>query len=131
MTDKFEPQSGLLSNALSASLPPKRAEGLWFTDREITLDGYEFVECRFDNCKLRVANAQYVNLQRCFISDDTNFIFGHSALSAIRLFNLKTNWYYYYINAPYWVPAKDEKGRITLTSNYFDSIASLFQQKDG
>ena len=124
MENQDNPPGGLLSAALASSLAPKRATGLWFASKSITLDGYEFVECRFDRCKLHVNNAQNVHLERCFISDDTQIVFGQSALSAIKLFNLKNRWYYQ--NAPVYVPEKDSLGRITLTNKPFNYLANLF-----
>ncbi len=130
MTDNSDSQfGGLLSQALATTLAPKRAQGLWYEGKDLTLDGFEFIECRFDNCTLRVTNAQNVNLQKCFISNDTAFIYGQSAISAIRLFNLKFD--EYYEKAPYWVPDRDEKGRITLTSNTLNDLASIFQNTNG
>ena len=115
--------NSLFPSTLANALNPKIVKGLWYSDKEITLDGYSFEECRFDNCKLHVSNAANVNLISCHISDDSYFIYGHSALSAIKLFNCKTEWYY--ANSPTYVPLKDEKGRITLSNNYLSGLAGL------
>ena len=128
MTDNSESQGGLLTRALTNTLAPKTVKGLWFEDRELSLDGYEFVECRFDSCRLHVNNAQNVTLQRCYISKDTHFIYGQSALSAIKLFNLKTDWYYE--NAAVYVPERDEKGRITLNNSLQNTLADLLRPKN-
>lgn len=115
--------NSLFPKTLASALNPKKVKGLWFSDKEITLDGYTFEECRFDNCQLHVSNAANVNLISCYISDDSYFVFGQSALSAIKLFNCKTEWYYE--NSPSYVPHKDDKGRITLSNNYLASLAGL------
>ncbi len=129
MSENYGQKNRLLTQALSSSLTPKKAEGLWFSGKDVHLDGYEFVECRFDNCKLHVSNADNVNLKRCLISDDSYFVYGNSALAAIKLFNSKHEWYYE--NAPYYVPARDEQGRITLTNSYWSTLGSLLDGANG
>lgn len=120
---------GLLSSALAGALTPKRVHGLWFSEKSITLDGYIFEECRFDKCSLYVGNAENVSLLNCYISDDSHFVFGQSALSAIKLFNCKSEWYY--LNAPSYVPEKDGKGRITLNNNYLSTLSSWVGKSNG
>ncbi|WP_193165255.1 hypothetical protein [Microbulbifer hainanensis] len=123
-----EYKNKLFSYALSNALEPKKVNGLWFSEKEVYLDGYTFEECRFDNCKLHVANAENVNLINCYISNDSYFVYGASALSAIKLFNCRTDWYY--SNAPWYVPQRDAKGRITLSNNALSSLAGLVSKSN-
>jgi hypothetical protein len=123
-----EYQKGLLSSALAGALSPKRIQGLWYEDKSIALDGYTFEECRFDKCELHINNAETVSFLNCYISNDTHFVYGRSALSAIKLFNSKTDWYY--ANHPYWVPQKDSKGRITLNNDYLSGLAGLLSTNE-
>lgn len=115
------------SLAFANFLAPKKAENLWFVDKDIVLDGYEFIECRFDNCRLHVSNAENVNLSRCYIGEDTVFYFSGGALAAVRLFHCKSD--YFYTNFPYWVPERDDKGRITLINSHYSTLANLLDPK--
>lgn len=84
---------------------------IWYNKKSITLDGYCFVECRFDGCELHVNSARF-KLINCFIDSSTRILYGSDTLKPIRLFNHKTDWYYK--NAPAYVPERDAEGRITL-----------------
>jgi hypothetical protein len=110
MSDSDSPGLGL--GGLFAGMTPQRAEGLWYSGKSLRLDGYQFVECRFDRCRLFVENGSHVSLTRCFIGDETVFVFGHSAISAIKLFNVRME--SFYTNYPVWVPQRDSEGRISL-----------------
>lgn len=129
MSNNQNANRGLIASALAGTLSPKKIHGLWFSEKPVTLDGYVFEECRFDKCALHVSNAENVSLINCFISDDSYFVFGQSSLSAIKLFNCKTDWYYQ--NAPYYVPERDSRGRITLNNNYLSGLASLLGNPNG
>lgn len=62
------------------------SKGLWFNNQELYLDGWKFISCRFDNCKLYVTTGNFI-IERCYI-DDTNVVFfGGAAVKIIRLFN--------------------------------------------
>ncbi len=128
--NKDAPKFGLGLLEASEFLKPKKAENLWFDGKDIVLDGYQFIECRFDNCKLHVSNAENVSLTRCYIGDNTQFVFNGGALAAIRLFNSNND--YFYQNHPYWTPEKDDKGRITLESNNYSAlIGALLGKQNG
>jgi len=122
MSDKNY-QKGVISSAMADVLSPKHIKGLWYSEKSIVLDGYILEECRFDKCALHINNAETVSFIRCYISDDSYFVFSGSALSAIKLFNCKQDWYYE--NHPSYVPERDSSGRITLNNNYLSGLAGL------
>lgn len=82
----------ILSAQQSALPPPAPGQfpvndGLWFHHKVVKLDGWHFVGCRFDNCKL-VIDTPYFVLRNCFI-DGSNLIEMQGALvNAVQFLNL-------------------------------------------
>lgn len=61
--------------------------GLWFNSKLIKLDGWAFVGCRFDNCKL-IIETPHFTLKNCYI-DSSNMIELHGALmNAVKFLNI-------------------------------------------
>jgi len=63
-------------------------QNLWYHDQSIVLDGYRFVNCRFDDCTLITHNGDFT-LSHCFLSDGTRIGYGPNILKAIRLYNIR------------------------------------------
>jgi len=85
--------------------------GLYYNGKTITLDGYQFVECRFDKCELRVASTNF-ELINCVLDADSVIRYGTEALKIIRLFNSRAEWMYE--TAPGLMPRKNADGTITI-----------------
>lgn len=84
---------------------------VWFNRKTVTLDGFSFHNCRFDQCQLHVASTNF-DLNHCFISDDTIIYFGDEVVKAVRLFSRRNTWIY--DNLPYFAPARHEDGTISI-----------------
>lgn len=72
--------------------PPKleypKIEGLWFNQKVVKLDGWNFEGCRFDGCRL-IIETPYFIVKNCYI-DESNFIeVGGSLMNAVRFLNIK------------------------------------------
>jgi hypothetical protein len=61
-------------------------KGLYYNGKQVTLDGYQFIECRFDNCVL-IVNGTNFEIHRCVIDKSTTIEFGTEAGKIIRLYN--------------------------------------------
>ena len=61
-------------------------EGLWFNERHIWLDGYNFKRCRFDKCII-IAGTHNFELEDCYV-DDSNFVYlAGEIVKPVRLLN--------------------------------------------
>lgn len=64
--------------------PPPVVRGLWYNNKIIKVDGWNFENCRFDKC-LFVAESPYFSFKDCFI-DSTNAVEFQGAL--VNVFQL-------------------------------------------
>ena len=85
----------------------------WFNGKTVTLDGFNFVGCRFDNCELRVGS-EHFEMHNCFVDDKTSVYWSGPILKVIRLFNRNNTWYQ--SNHPTFAPVKNSDGTITITT---------------
>lgn len=60
-------------------------KNIWYANKEVTLDGYRFIECRFDRCNLVVASAHF-ELDRCLLDDATLITFKGQTHRIVQLF---------------------------------------------
>lgn len=81
-TDK-DRQVTELWNILQSAKPT--IQGVWYNGKSFKIDGYRFVECRFDKCTLHLDSTEF-ELERCHISDDTTLVYGASSIRPIRMF---------------------------------------------
>lgn len=84
MNDNDHRNNALIGSALRARLghgapPPPQSlvqypvnENLWFNQKVVKLDGWNFSGCRFDGCRL-IIETPYFTLKNCYI-DDTNVV---------------------------------------------------------
>lgn len=109
MTTESENQNtyGLLSSFLNKL----ELKGIWFNGKEVKLDGFRFVNCRFDNCKLTVSSTNF-EIESCHIDDTSQIIYSGDIVKPIRLFNSRYDWIY--SNAPFFAPIKNVDGTITI-----------------
>ena len=85
---------------------------MWFNGKTVRLDGYSFVSCRFDNCKIQI-NSIHFEMHRCFLDDNTIIAYQGEIVKLIRLFNVRYIWVY--DKLPYFAPEKHEDGTITIS----------------
>lgn len=88
-------------------------DGVWFLDKVVTLDGYNFKACRFDRCRLNLSSANF-ELINCHIDDSTEIYYSGVILKPIRLFNSRYQWVYEHM--PFFAPERNPDGTISITS---------------
>ncbi len=64
---------------------PYRVEGQWYHRQSISLDGYEFVKCHFDECTLFTTKGSF-RLDHCKVSSCSVRVDGE-AWRIVRLYN--------------------------------------------
>lgn len=89
---------GLRVRGAREGLPPALALGdplvvrnLYFSGKQVTVDGYRFEECRFDDCTL-VAHSTNFALDRCILDADCVVRYGPSLVKVIQLFTSRYEW---------------------------------------
>ena len=87
------------------------ATGLYYRDQDIWIDGYRFVRCRFDNCRLHVKSGHF-DLDHCVIDSTTRTIYHDPAMKVIRLYLNP----YMPLNPEFaaWGPVRNEDGTISI-----------------
>lgn len=98
-----------LIDALASS---HEVRGIWFNGKKLTLDGYHFFNCRFDNCTLLISSNNF-ELHNCFLDKSTNVSFGEDVVKVLRLFNRVYPWMDE--EYPYFVPKRHEDGTISIS----------------
>lgn len=81
----MEKNSGLLAG-LGALGQLQEVNGLWFNQKNFSIDGYRFVGCRFDGCTLHVATTNF-ELINCHIDDRTVIGYGPETIKIVKLYN--------------------------------------------
>lgn len=97
---------------LPALLKKPEITGAWFNNKEIKLDGYNFISCRFDNCKLTITSTNF-ELNHCYLDEKTLILYGADVLRPIRLFTSRWDWMYKQM--PYFAPTLNDDGTITIS----------------
>jgi hypothetical protein len=90
---------------------PLLAKGLYYNGKTITLDGYRFEECRFDNCVL-IANSTNFVIDRCIVDSSTTVRYGSSLVRVIQLFTSRIDWLAQHL--PSLAPKKNVDGSISI-----------------
>ena len=80
----FDPDNKL--SQLFTSVP-FRIEGQWYLNKTLTLDGYDFVSCRFDGCTLLVTKGAFL-IRNCFFSPTCSFNYKDEALRIVKLYGI-------------------------------------------
>ena len=100
-----------LLDALSPYLKRPVAEGLYYSRKIINLDGFKFVGCRFDNCKLVVSSLNF-EIENCVVDPSTVVEFAGETVKIIRLFNVHNEWTYAAQNM--FGPTRNADGTLTI-----------------
>ena len=98
-------------SALAAIGQLQDVNGLWYNTKTFVIDGYRFINCRFDSCQLTVLSSRF-ELINCFVDDNTQFLYGSDPMKIVRLWNSRNN--AIYTSAPIYAPQKNTDGTITV-----------------
>jgi hypothetical protein len=93
----------------SIVLPEVR--GLWYHDKDIYLDGWKYVSCRFDNCRFYLNIGNFV-LEECFIDDKCVVLYQGASLKVIQLYNRDSE--FIRNNYPFFSAVKNPNGTYSL-----------------
>jgi len=96
---------------LASMLYKPEVNSAWFNGKEVKLDGFRFVGCRFDNCKLTISSTNF-EIENCFIDKSSQIVYSGDIVKPIRLFNSRYDWTYE--NMPFFAPTKNPDGTITI-----------------
>jgi hypothetical protein len=89
-------------------------KGLYYNGKAIKLDGYRFVECRFDNCVLEV-NSDNFELVGCVIDGSTRIQYSSNLAKVIRLFLGRYQWATAQYFHSFFLPTKNPDGTETIS----------------
>ncbi|WLH27456.1 hypothetical protein [Pseudomonas canadensis] len=110
------PQGRKLSTILGIS-PNPVVNNQWFNGQEIKLDGWHFVSCRFDNCRLLLTSTEF-SLERCFVDDRTVINYSNELVNVVKLFNFRND--YMRRNFPGFVPDYNIDGTLSVGINKWE-----------
>ena len=106
------PNAGQGLSSLRNLVQNTQVTEVWFNNKNVTLDGFTFVGCRFDNCTLYISSVHF-EMHRCFLDSSNTIYYSSGTAKLIRLFNSRYSWTYEQI--PMFAPVKHEDGTITIT----------------
>ncbi|QXI03681.1 hypothetical protein HU718_016725 [Pseudomonas tensinigenes] len=109
-SDSSSLMSGL--SGLLALTPNPDVKNQWFNGQEVKLDGWNFISCRFDNCRLYLSSTEF-SLENCFLDDRTVVTYSADLIGVVRLFNLHNDWIKR--QHPYFAPTYNSDGTITVS----------------
>lgn len=105
--------SGTQSLGLASLWIRPEVRGLYYSGKVLKLDGYRFVECRFDNCILEV-NSENFELVQCVLDASTRIQYSTNVTKLIKLFLGRYHWAAQYFPA-YFIPTKNPDGSETIS----------------
>lgn len=112
MTEKAHQQATGLQPLSQLAIRPDLRH-VWYNGQTFSLDGYNFWNCRFDNCHLHVSSPHF-EMHRCFLDEHTTFNYGGDVVKIIRLFNSRYQWVY--DRLPFFAPYRHEDGTISIAT---------------
>ena len=98
-------------NVLDTLSQPIEIRDIWFNGKDVYLDGFSFVSCRFDKCHLTVSSENF-EMHDCFIDKDTTVTYRGKIIRILRLFNREYSWVRKYM--PKFAPLKNDDETITI-----------------
>lgn len=87
------------------------ARSFWYNQQDVILDGWKFISCRMDNCRLHVSSSNFI-IENCFIDDSTNIIYQGGSIKLIQLFNMRSDWVRG--SFPFFAAKKNPDGTFTI-----------------
>lgn len=64
---------------------------VWYNNQDIKIDGWHFISCRMDNCRLYVSSGNFI-FENCFIDENTVIHYQNDAIKIIQLINRANPW---------------------------------------
>jgi len=107
----YYPPAAAKGVTLGSLFSAKEVSGLYFNRKTIHLDGYTFINCRFDNCTLQIATTDF-ELRDCVIDSSTIIEYSNNAVKVIKLFLSRYPWAY--SQFPNFSPQRNSDGAITI-----------------
>ncbi len=92
----------------------QEVNGLWFNQKELQLDGYRFIGCRFDACSLYI-NTTNFELINCHIDEKTYITYGPNTLKVVKLYNSRNP--NAYQNYSIFAPERNADNTITIRAS--------------
>lgn len=86
------------------------ANQLWFNQKDIILDGWQFSYCRFDRCRIFL-NSQHFELINCLIDEYSTIYYQGNTVNIIKLFNSR---YSLPFLPPHFQAIKNNDGTISI-----------------
>jgi hypothetical protein len=111
--DSIQSNPGLGLIAVRDMLGRQEVTGLYYNGKVVTLAGYTFKNCRFDNCRLIVSSDNFA-LDHCIVDPSTVVEYSTNLLRVIRLFLGRYDWAYAHQPFQPFVPTKNPDGTITV-----------------
>lgn len=104
------PATGL---SLASLWNKPEVRSIYYNGKTIKLDGYRFIECRFDNCVLQV-NSENFELIQCVIDSSSRIEYATSITKVIKLFLGRYPWASQFFPS-YFLPTKNPNQSETIS----------------
>ena len=99
------------STGLRGLLEIPTVEDTWYNGKTLKIDGFKFINCRFDKCILQVSSSNF-SLDHCYIDERTVIVYLGDTMKIVRLYNKDNN--YLKQNVPSYVPTQNDDGTISI-----------------
>lgn len=99
------------NNPLLALARPPEITNVYYHHKVVTLDGYTFRGCRFDNCTLVVHSPNF-KLDHCIVDEQCGIQYGPQLVKVIQLFTSRYSWWAETV--PTLSPVKNADGTISI-----------------
>ncbi|MGO4800580.1 hypothetical protein ACEN2T_14975 [Pseudomonas sp. W22_MBD1_FP4] len=83
--------------------------GLWYNQKVIKLDGWNFEACRFDNCKL-IIETPYFTVKNCYIDGSNSVEVQGVLMNAVKFLNMNLPM----STHPIYQPIKNPDGTVSI-----------------
>ncbi|WP_460061008.1 hypothetical protein [Pseudomonas sp. S2_A05] len=84
-------------------------DGLWYNNKVIKLDGWNFQSCRFDNCRL-IIETPHFTVKNCFIDGSNSVEIQGVLMNAVKFLNMNAPMAVH----PFYQPTKNPDGTVSI-----------------
>ncbi|WP_156717531.1 hypothetical protein [Pseudomonas sp. FH1] len=90
--DLTKPFAGLSAHGVSAleGLKMPEMKHAYFNNKNLTLDGWRMVGCKFEKCTLNVSSSYFI-IERCFVDSDTIVVWMEQSIKLVQLFHMRND----------------------------------------